>query len=301
MTINYSFPRYLAAKKAIDDRALNPNVWEAMSRAVQPAGPDAPLRVLEMGCGTGTMLERILERGLGGEEGRGLHYTGIDADPDNIAHALQRFSPSLHPSSYLLHPPSFIPSNLFSLPPSLPQRGFDLLLAHAFLDLVPLSRALPVLFSYLRPGGIFYFTLNFDGETIFQPEHPLDPRIISLYHRTMDERTSDSHPSGDCHTGRHLFAQLENAGVELLAAGSSDWVVFPRGGRYPGEEAYFLHHILHFFEESLAGHPELDGDELAGWLALRHAQVDGGALVYVAHQLDFAGRYPCIGTGGMDA
>ena len=287
LTINYSFPRYLAAKRPIDDRALNPHVWDKMTQVVQPATPGAPLRILEIGCGIGTMLERLLEWGLG--KGGKPDYTGIDADPENITHARQRFS---SPPTSHLPPPTFIHADLFSLPDTLPPHTFDLLIAHAFLDLIPLPESLPLLFSYLRPGGVFYFTLNFDGETIFQPEHPLDPLILALYHRTMDERRVDGHPSGDRHTGRHLFAHLKNAGAELLAAGSSDWVVFPRVGEYPGDEAYFMHHILNFFEESLAGHPELDRGELAAWLAIRHKQVDQGELVYVAHQLDFAGRCP---------
>ncbi len=108
----------------------------------------------------------------------------------------------------------------------------------------------------------------------------------------MDERLTNGHPSGDSHTGRHLFAHLKNAGAEILAAGSSDWVVFPGLNGYPGDEAYFLHHILHFFEQSLSNHPELDAEQLTDWLIMRHEQVARGELIYLAHQLDFVGRVP---------
>ena len=60
---NYSFPRYLAAKKSVDDRALNRRVWETLAQSLPAASP-APLRVLEVGAGIGTMLERLLESGL---------------------------------------------------------------------------------------------------------------------------------------------------------------------------------------------------------------------------------------------
>jgi SAM-dependent methyltransferase len=167
------------------------------------------------------------------------------------------------------------------------QRLWDLLIAHAFLDLVDAPRLLPELLALLRPGGLFYFTINFDGVTILEP--PVDPgfdeQVIALYHRTMDERGA-----GDSRSGRHLLWQLPAAGAELLAAGASDWVVVPSRGGYPADEAEFLRAILDFFENSLTGRPELDPARLAGWLARRRAQVEAGELIYMAHQMDVCGR-----------
>lgn len=305
--MNYSFPRYLAAKKPIDDRALNQHVWETMTRAVAPAAPGEPLRILEVGCGIGTMFARLSERRFPFP----FTYTGIDASPENITAARASFPPITSHASLIT--PHFLLADLFALPPEILPASFDLLLAHAVLDLLDLPRALPHLFRYLRPGGVFYFTINFDGETIFQPEHPLDPLILALYHRTMDERDGGHGTSGS-RTGRYLFGHLRHAGAEIRAAGSSDWVVFsgaagiPRkgepgvedlGGRYPSDgypldgypldEGYFLHHILHFFEESLTGHPELSGEQLAAWLETRKEQIERHELVFIAHQLDFMG------------
>ena len=92
---------------------------------------------------------------------------------------------------------------------------------------------------------------------------------------------------GDSRSGRHLFGHLQNAGAEILAAGSSDWVVHAVNGKYLEDEDYFLHFILHFFEESLTGHTELDAGAFADWLAERRAQIERGELVYIAHQMDF--------------
>ena len=120
-------------------------------------------------------------------------------------------------------------------------------------------------------------------------EPTFDELVVRLYHRTMDERVTSGKPSGDSCTGRRLFMQLRNIGANILAAGASDWVVFPRSGGYPEDEAYFLHFILHTVEGALRGRPEIDPGELAAWLAARHAQVEGGELVYIAHQMDFFG------------
>jgi hypothetical protein len=106
----------------------------------------------------------------------------------------------------------------------------------------------------------------------------------------MDRRMRQGLPSGDSRAGRHLFRELREAGAELLEAGSSDWVVFPRGGSYSSEEVVFLRWILHFIEHSLTGHAELDPGALAGWLEHRRAQLARAELVYLAHQLDFLGQ-----------
>ncbi len=277
MTIDYSFTRYLAAKKSVDDRALNRAVWKALIRALPPQP-----RVLEIGAGIGTMAERVLEWGLM-DEGT---YTAVDVDPANIAQAQQRLA-----SSHLQVELEAI--DVFDLVArEQGRRQWDLLIAHAVLDLFDAPTALPQLFSLLRPGGLFYFTLNFDGATILQPtiDPAFDALVETLYHRTMDERITAGKPSGDSQTGRHLFHHLPTAGAEILAAGSSDWVVFGNDGRYPQDEAYFLHFIIHTMHGALNGRTDLDQERFAAWIAQRHAQIETGELVYIAHQLDFVGR-----------
>ena len=111
----------------------------------------------------------------------------------------------------------------------------------------------------------------------------LDEQIERLYHGTMDTRLT----GGDSRSGRHLFGHLRSLGVEILASGASDWVVHARNGKYAEDEAYFLQYILHFMEESLRGHPELNESSFAAWLEQRCAQIDQGELVYIAHQIDF--------------
>jgi hypothetical protein len=76
-----------------------------------------------------------------------------------------------------------------------------------------------------------------------------------------------------------------------VAAGSSDWVVLAGpDGSYPDDEAYFVGAILQTIEDALDGPDTPPG--LAGWLADRRRQLAGGELVYLAHQLDVAGRSP---------
>jgi SAM-dependent methyltransferase len=296
--------RYLAAKQSVDDRALNRRVFDALAQALGPRREAGTLSFLEMGCGLGALVERLWDGGLFAA----ADYTGVDQAPEHIAAARARLT------AFARHRGAAVSetgeNSLSFTGPGLNLRvtlkaadmfdfaarnqgraAWHVVLAHAFLDLVDLKTALPLFFGLLKAGGWFYFTLNFDGASIFLP--PLDPtldaRIENLYHADMDGRRVDGRPSGSSRTGRLLFDLLPRCGGRLLAAGSSDWVVFPGPQGYPGDEAYFLHHIIDTVEGAVRGQAGLGEEELQNWTRTRRRQIDRGELVYIAHQLDFFG------------
>ncbi len=303
----YTFVRYLSAKKTVDDRSLNRRVWESLIREVSTLRRASPIQILEIGAGIGTMVERAVDWGL---VNQGV-YTALDSESENIAEAAVRLPSWARTQGYSaasetsgrLHIKGqgkdllvkLAAQDIFGFMENLSQKGkWDLVIANAFLDLVDMRSTLPDILGLLRPGGLFYFTITFDGSTIFQPEidTELDATIENLYHETMDRRIIQGRPSGDSRTGRHFFAEARNAGAEILDAGSSDWVVFAGPSGYPADEAYFLHYIIQTVGSALAGRPELDPERFTAWIRERHAQVAQGRLVYIAHQLDFLGRVP---------
>ena len=305
MPTTYSFTRYLAAKKRVDDRALNQHVWRRLTRALPQGTPMAPVRVLEIGAGIGTMVERLVEWGMLQQ----ATYTAIDADPEATLESRRRLPEWMirrgfrllqeTPTRQLFWRPAHqivVEAETIDLQRFVSrtqgQRAWDLLIAHAVLDLLDLPTTVPRLLPLLRPGGLCYFTMAFDGATILQPEidPTFDTQVETLYHQTMDQRRIDGQPAGDSRSGRHLFGYLRALGVELLDAGSSDWVIFAGPDGYSGDEAYFLHFIVHTMGMALRGHPQLDSERFARWIAERHVQVEQRTMVYIAHQLDFLGR-----------
>jgi hypothetical protein len=290
--MDYSFPRYLLAKQTIDDRAFNRWVYETLLSRL----PSHAIGIIEVGAGIGTMATRLLRWGLITR----ANYSVVDSMQENIDFALgwlPKWAEDNHLGLSDLEKNglrifdddrdlriTFARSDVFDFINTNPPKA-DLLIAHAFLDLLPMPDSLPKLFSLVKPGGLAWLTINFDGVTTFEPviNPSLDAQIEQFFHQTMDERPT----GGDSRSGRHLFKYLMDAGAQIIAAGSSDWVVYPQNGKYPVDEAYFLHFILHFFEESLTGHPDLDADTFAAWLIVRHAQIDHGELLYIAHQMDF--------------
>lgn len=172
---------------------------------------------------------------------------------------------------------------------------YDALIGQAVLDLWNVPHALAHLLDHVKREAPVYLPIHFDGVTAFEPEVDagLDRAIERLYHRSMHTRQTPHGSPDGARTGRRLLTRLRDAGATLVDAGASDWVVFagPEGA-YPSDEAYFLHHILHFVEDELTGHPDLDADAFADWIDARRRQIDAGTLVYVAHQLDVLATAP---------
>lgn len=298
LVMDYSYVRYLDSKVSVDDRALHRGVLDRLATSLRRRG-DGPLRVVEIGAGVGTMLPRLTRWSVLPS----CEYTLVDRDATSLAAAKQHLCDwgsvaSAETNAVTLdvqgcvHRVSFEHDNALEYLSRRARGRFDLVIANAVLDLMHLETALPAIWAGLEPGALFWFSINFDGETIFLPELPLDEAIVTAYHRTMDERTIDGRPCGDSHTGRHLLELVPESGATLEAAGASDWVVFPKSGQYEGDEAYFLHHIVHTISTALEGDPEVAGPGLRDWIAERHLQIDQGRLCYVAHQLDLLGRSP---------
>ncbi len=291
--MEYSFPHYLLSKQSVDDRALNKTVLDSLKANL----PAAPIRIIEVGAGIGTMLMRLLRWGLLTK----ADYVLVDEMTENIESAkewiplwaveaglsverVEQDSLRVFDSvrDVRIH---FQCADVFDFIKKNSEPA-DLLIAHAFLDLLPMPESMPSLLALTN--HLAWLTVNFDGVTSLEPtiDAALDERIERLYHATMDTRPT----GGDSRAGRHLFSHLRSAGAEILSAGASDWVVHSVNGKYPADEAYFLNFILHFFEESLTGHVELNATAFANWIKERRAQIERGELVYIAHQMDFLAK-----------
>lgn len=288
--MEYSFPHYLLSKQSVDDRAINKDVLNAMKTSL----PGQPIRIIEVGAGIGTMLRRLIRWNVISQ----AEYVMVDEMAENVEYASGWVKVWAEEASLSMERGGMNHIRVFDEPRDvrirlehadvfdfikMNQEPADLLVAHAFLDLLPMPASLPKLLSLTK--NLAWLTINFDGMTTFEPvlDMALDEHIERLYHQTMDTRPT----GGDSQSGRHLFAHLRNAGAEILAAGASDWVVHAVDGKYPEDEAYFLHFILHFFEESLTGQADLDVELFTQWLQKRRTQIERRELVYIAHQMDF--------------
>lgn len=302
------FIEYLAAKQSVDDRALHRPTFDCVVRALaarETARGDEPVRILEVGFGIGTMLERLIEWNALPAT---VEYVGVDINEDAIAVARSRLldrgftseddhlryeSKEGHIDLHCHATDAFgFATEKQQAAETQAKPQFDLLIGMAFLDVVELDTALDTLLPLISGGGYGYFPITFAGETLFRPAIETDSEVLSAYHAAMDAPDR----AGNSQTGRQLFDRLPAAGGTLLSAGGSDWVVTPTESGYPAAESAFLHHIVSTIEEAvLTETPEKRRpakSTVREWVEKRHTQIETGELIYVAHGYDHLIRMP---------
>jgi len=294
-------PHYLAAKKSIDDRALNHYVWKALCQALPQTTGAEPANIVEIGAGIGTMLTRVVDWGLLTSPAT---YLATDCDAGHLRLARRYLAAWADERGHALHWPEKQHGRLCTAQAVIAlisetvraeemacrtesEGTFHLVIAHAVLDLIDLPAVLPGLLSQLTDNGLAYFTCNFDGTTLFLPGYPggEEQEILRRYHASMEARLT-----GASRTGRRLLSMLQGPGLELLAAGSSDWIIHPRHRTYSEDEVVFLHALIAGVEQELAGKSGPPPPGLAAWARNRHRQVEAGALTFVARNLDLLAR-----------
>lgn len=295
------YARYLTAKRGVDDRSIHAGVLSWVRGALHQAAP----RVVEVGGGIGTMVGRLYERGIvtAGE------YHLVDEDAALLAEARWYLAGWAADRGVAARPlpdgiclgaltVRLVQAEIGAYADGAARPAADLLIGCAVLDVLDAPRVLPGLLRLLRPGGTYWFPITYDGEMSFQPDHVADRAVVGAYHRDMDHRLRRGRPAGERFAGRHLLGHLSAAGAPVQAAGASDWVVLPEtGGHYPPGESAFVAGILDTMAAALtpaaqgSGEaPDVDPVVLADWLGARRDQLARGELVYLAHNLDLAGR-----------
>ena len=165
--------------------------------------------------------------------------------------------------------------------------------AHAFLDLVPLPEALRLFAAWLEPGGYFYASANYDGDTVLSAAYDdaaFEARLLEHYNHTMEQRRVDGKATGGAYCGRRLHGLLPEYGFDILAHGNSDWHIAPVLGDYLDRDAVCLHALI----EMIYGegqHSALFSLELDRWYEDRLRLLRERRLGLTIRQLDLLARY----------
>jgi SAM-dependent methyltransferase len=295
---------YLEAKFCLDSAGLNRRVLRRFRRRLE--GFESP-RLLDLGTGTGAMLRRCLAMNLKGSP----LLVGIDKDADSLALARDKIAalpghPGAMPAA--AESPGTPRIRLLRLDlvkaalQKNPQTGlaagsFDCVTAHALMDLLPLEPVIDWAWFLLRPGGLFYASLNYEGLTRFLPagaHRDFEAALLEDYDRSMDERRVAGLSSGGSRSGSRLRLALAGQGFRLLACGRSDWKVRPRrleAGCSGGEESTLLRTLLTMVYREALKRPDFRKrrSELESWYASRMREVRERRLGVRVRHLDVLG------------
>lgn len=185
-------------------------IWHQLSGFVGKAwGADrAPLRVLDIGCGTGQIALRLAAQG---------HVVTLLDPVKEMLRLAEEKAQTLEPRPAC--PPRFLQGSLEEAPDLLGNNTFDLLLCHSLLEYLPNPRsALVPLRTLLSPGGF----LSLVALNRWQ-----EPLRLAIRDGRFDEakRALDGEVSTDSLFGLprkgmvkdELLAQLEAAAIHVIA------------------------------------------------------------------------------------
>ena len=298
-----SYTRYLEAKKTIDDRSLNEGVWRAFLNELG-AGSHANknMHLLEIGAGTGGMLIKIIEA----VNCNTMVYDVVDIESAHLEALCTNVIQWGKLSGYSTHRVSddiiiaakeekqveitLYNTDIFTYLGRIGAREmYNAVIGQAILDLLDIQQAIKKVQDVIVSSGCMYFPINFDGMTSFMPLtlEKMDKLVEDIYHESMGGEEGYRRSS----TGRRLLSHLLESRFSIVAAGGSDWVVVPGvSGAYPGDEKYFLSHILSLVEKELKASKKVADGEIQNWIKTRLQQLDEGKLIYIAHQVDVLAR-----------
>ena len=307
-----TYQEYLEAKRMVDLRCLNRRVYNAFRTRVQTFRDPT---LLDLGTGTGLMIRKLLGLRLVGDT---LIY-GVDLDANNCSAALRLVARDLVRAGYHVRElgrDSGEKGTPIGISASQERRRirveirnadvldpeefwltgdikFDAVTANAFMDLVPLEETVQLIGRLLKPQGLFYTTINYDGVTTLLPpfrDREFERNLLDIYNGSMDRRRVHGRVTGGSRTGSSLFGVLLERGFHIVEWGSSDWTLGPKKGQYKRREKTFVSAILQMiYEEGIVSGMQHSG-QLEGWRAERLGALERGDLFFISHQIDLLAR-----------
>ena len=301
-------PSWLAARDPYDVAALDREAISMLRAWADRQPTDRPLRVVDLGCGTGSGLHRALTW----LANRPVQAYAVDRDAALLvafSGGDGRTAPSeddvRNGAESSIRGVRVSPVVADVLGPLEAAGGpsdatVDLVISHAVADLLPLELFATRIAALLRPGGHAHLGLTYDGETAFSPtDDPMrDRRVIDAYHRHMDQAREREPDHGGSTAGRRLAAALMAAGLEVVRAAPSTWDVRAADG--PAGRAV-LAGLIGFVIDSLSELNEPPADELSRWERARRRALDAGELRARVRHLDVLVRRPERAASGAEA
>lgn len=195
---------WLALRRDADLRARNADLTGRLE--AWAAEREGPLRVLDLGSGTGANLAATAP-GLGGAQ----RWRLVDNDAELLARVVAPTGVVIEPLVADLAAPL---KPLFDPAP-------DLVTASAFFDLCGADLIDRVVALTAETGAAFYTVLSYDGRESWAPTHPADAEVLAAFHADQCTDKGLGAALGPAATA-YLEQAFRSAGY-TVATGQSDW------------------------------------------------------------------------------
>lgn len=164
--------------------------------------------------------------------------------------------------------------------------SWDALVAQSVLDLMRLTKALPVFEAALAREGCLYFPITYNGSTQFLPrlDEEYESRLMRYYDATIDRRVDGD---GGSRSGRVAAAWLDAHFDGPVEVGAADWVLEPGAYHPDGPEADFVRYLLGFMKQEVeTGAPPALASRFPSWYAQRSSMLNRGELGFEGAHVD---------------
>ncbi len=254
---------WLSLREPYDIAARNPAVLKA---AVDAFRGRQNLRVIDLGCGTGSTLRTLAPR-----LGAGQDWRLVDHDPGLLERAGQSAAAlNVHADA--------LPADLDREIEGLLTEPVGLVTMSALLDLVSDEWLERFVDAAAKRGVHIYAGLSYDGRIQIAPSHPLDDAIVTAV---------NLHQRGDKGFGPALGSSAASAAIAKLmqrgffvVQGPADWVALKQDHAFKGE-------IVRGWAVAARETGVIPAQDLEEWHAFRQREIAASrASVRVGH-VDF--------------
>jgi hypothetical protein len=262
-----SLSAWLALREPADVAARSSGLADAIA-GILPRTP--PLRILDLGSGTGSNVRYLSPRLAGAQE-----WLLVDRDPGLLSKA---------PRGTATCRIETRSRDLFALDDAGMFAGRDLVTASALLDLVS-ARWLATLAARCRAGGAaVLFALTYNGESRCAPVEAEDDLIRDLMNRHQRTDKGLGGPAAGPHAVEFAERSFAAAGYQVRRE-PSDWIL---SAGHRELQRQLIEGWAHAAAEMAPG----DTPRIAAWLARRLAHIEAGdSHVIVGHE-DLAAWLP---------
>ncbi|MEQ9488186.1 MAG: class I SAM-dependent methyltransferase [Alphaproteobacteria bacterium] len=249
---------WLDLREPYDRHALNKDVLNEISRWSASFGK--PLRIVDLGCGTGAAFRHLHEHLPAGSR-----WTAVDGDHTLLDHAVARTQATPLRCNLAIGL-SFIPFN-----------AFDLVTASAFIDLVSEQWLDKLVGLITKNRCAVWLPMAATKKREWAPPDEADDRMSALFN---DHMKSDKGfgPALGCDAADCAEKKLRDAGYRVFT-GNSDWVLEQRS-------ADLQLALLHGYREALLDAGIEDTEWLDTWTDHRRSAIDAHQSTHIVGHRD---------------